>query len=242
VRRAWLVVLLACSGERTATTTRSAHVDDAPIAARGDASKPDAAQPVAAQPVPALPDAVTAPVSLDAALTILRARELAAPADAIARRVAQRARKMKLSMDDALAAAQSLLELADRAPIRALAAVMPRSTVELARAVHGRGVSVAEAERIASYLGHVADTLAFERLHVFDDNHSHVTGRDWHEIDYSGEGMTWQGQRDYWTPRGVQSFKRAAYIHAYFVGAEKLPHWRRVYRPRGKMAAVAPPR
>jgi hypothetical protein len=83
--------------------------------------------------------------------------------------------------------------------------------------------------------------LDFARLHVFDENHSHVTGREWPEIDYSGEGMTWQGQRAYWHPRGVESFKRAAFIHAYFVGAEPMPHWKRVYRPRGKMADVAPP-
>jgi hypothetical protein len=39
----------------------------------------------------------------------------------------------------------------------------------------------------------------------------------------------------------VKSFKRAAFIHAYFVGAEPLPHWKRVYRPRGRMADVTPP-
>jgi hypothetical protein len=225
VRHAWLVVLLACSGERSVTTTRPVAVGDAPRVVDADASVPDAKA-----------------LSLDDTLMQLRARELGVVADVIAKRVAQRERKMKLSNDDALVAAHSVLELAERPAFRALATVMPRSTVELARAVRERGVPVDEADRIASYLARVAQTLAFERLHVFDDNHSHVTGRDWPDIDYSGEGMTWQSQRGYWTPRGVVSFKRAAYIHAYFVGAEKLPHWKRVYRPRGKMADVEPPR
>jgi hypothetical protein len=65
-----------------------------------------------------------------------------------------------------------------------------------------------------------------------------VTGRHWHEIDYSGEGMTWQGQQAEWSRQGVADFRTAASIHAYFVGAEPLPHWRKVYRPRGRMADV----
>ncbi len=186
-------------------------------------------------------DAADAPRTLDDALAMLRARGFGSAADVIARRVAQRQPKMRLSESEALAAATALLELADRESFRALVAVMPRSTVELARAVRERGVPVDEASAIARYLVHVATTLAFERLAVFDDNHSHVTGREWHEIDYTGENMTWQGQRDYWTPRGVRSFETAADIHAYFVGAEKLRHWKRVYRPRGRMADVTPP-
>lgn len=203
----------------------------------------DGAVEVAA-PVPppdaALPDAAL-PQTLDDALAALRARGFGTSADAIARRVAQKLRKMKLTEDAALTAALALLELAEREPIRVLATVMPRSTVEIARAVRERGLPVEEADEIARYLARVVDVLELERLAVFDENHSHVTGREWHEIDYSGEGMTWQGQRDYWTPRGVRNFKRAEYIHAYFVGAELLPHWKRVYRPRGKMSDVAPP-
>ncbi|MDX2093084.1 MAG: hypothetical protein SFX73_34900 [Kofleriaceae bacterium] len=41
--------------------------------------------------------------------------------------------------------------------------------------------------------------------------------------------------------KGVISFKRAAYINACFVGAERLSHWQRVYRPRGKMRDVQAP-
>jgi hypothetical protein len=216
------LVLWACSSP----ARDPVPVAPAPIDARVDAAGPDAAQ---------------VPRTLDDALATLRARDLAAAAGVIAERVAQRGAKMRLSADQGLAAALALLSIAERESVRALHAVMPRSTVELARAVRERGVPLDEAEAIARYLVRVVEALAFERGGVFDDNHSHVTGREWHEIDYSGERMTWQGQRDYWAPRGVKSFTRAAYIHAYFLGAEKLPHWKRVYRPRGRMSAVAAP-
>ena len=238
VLRTCLIVLLACSSEQHAPTNVRPAPSSSDPAPRGDARTAVVAEADAAvTPV----DALTAPRTLDAALETLRVRDLGPAADVIARRVAQRQPKMRLSESEALAAASALVELADRDSFRALVAVMPRSAVELARAVRERGVPVAEADTIARYLVHVATTLAFGRLAVFDENHSHVTGREWHEIDYSGENMTWQSQRDYWTPRGVRSFETATDIHAYFVGAEKLPHWKRVYRPRGRMADVTPP-
>ncbi|HEY5935164.1 MAG TPA: hypothetical protein VIU61_11030 [Kofleriaceae bacterium] len=181
------------------------------------------------------PDA-SPPATLDAALAQLRAEGFIAAADTIARRVAQPKPKMKLSPSDARAAAIALYEHRDR--LRALHAVMPRSAVELARAIRERGVSIDEAERIAAYLVEVVRVLDFARLPTFDENHSHVTGRDWPEIDYTGEGMTWQSQKADWQPRGVADFRTVTSIHAYFVGAEKLPHWKKVYRPRGRMRDV----
>ena len=168
----------------------------------------------------------------------LRARGYALAADSIERRATQRQPKMKLTPDQARAAALAVLAI-DRESTRALAKVMPRSLVELARAVAERGVPIDEADAIARYLVRVVEALDIERLIVFDENHSHVCGREWHEIDYSGEGMTWQRQRAEWTPKGVIDFKRVQHIHAYFVGAEKLPHWKRVYKPRGRMADVS---
>lgn len=163
------------------------------------------------------------------------------PADAIARRMAQRRPKMRLTAAQGHTAAHATLALVERAPFAALQLVMPRSTVELARAVAERDVPLADAEAIAAYLVQLADAVDFKRLATFDDNHSHVTGREWHEIDYTGEGMTWQGQQAYWAPRGVTSFKRAAFVHAYMVGAERLEHWKRVYRPRNRIpSAIAP--
>lgn len=209
-------VFLACSGERTPLRD--------PVPAEVHATRPvilDAA--VDSAP----PDAA---VAIDAEL-----------ADIIEQRVAQKSPKMRLTRAEADRAIAAVRAVQERPPVAALAKVMPRSTVELARAVAERGVDVDELDRIASYLVRVVDAIQPARLATFDDNHSHVTGRDWQDIDYSGENMTWQGQRDAWVPEGVVSFKRAAYIHAYFVGAEKLAHWARVYRPRGRMASVTPP-
>lgn len=84
-------------------------------------------------------------------------------------------------------------------------------------------------------------TLELDGLEQFDESHSHVIGRHWHEIDYSGEGMTWQGQRAHWARLGVPDFRSAASIHHYFVAAERLRHWKRVYRPRGRMADLPLP-
>jgi hypothetical protein len=219
--------VLACSGRSEPPRTAPASRDAAVAVATVDAAVTIDAAVVAID---------ASPATLDEALAELRSRKLDAAAAGIARRAAQPQPKMKLAPAQALAAAQAVLAVADRPPFVALHAVMPRSTVELARAVRERGVSLADAEDIAGYLVRVTAALRFDRLDVFDENHSHVTGRDWPDIDYTGEGMTWQSQKADWTPKGVIDFKKRAHIHAYFTGAEKLPHWDKVYRPRGKMA------
>lgn len=219
--RSVLALVVACSGE---STTRGPSLEQHATASRVIV-------------VDAAPSDVAASV---AALVALKARDPSL-AEVITKRVAQTSPKMKLTAEQGEAVATAVLAVIDRPAVQALARVMPRSTVELARAVAERGVSLDELDRIASYLARVVATIEPQRLATFDDNHSHVTGRDWHEIDYSGESMTWEGQRDAWVPRGVTSFKRAEFIHAYFVGAEKLAHWKRVYQPRGKMADLEKP-
>lgn len=216
-----LAFVVACSGE---SSTRGPSLEQHATASRGL---------IADAPPPPRDAAV-------AALVALRGRD-AALAAVIEKRVAQSSPKMKLVPAQGESVAAAVLAVLDRAPVQALAGVMPRSTVELARAVAERGMSLDELDAIARYLARVVATIQPQRLATFDDNHSHVTGRDWHEIDYSGESMTWEGQRDAWVPAGVTSFKRAEFIHAYFVGAEKLSHWKRVYRPRGKMADLEKP-
>lgn len=199
-----------------------------------------------AAPVPPPPPVVVvadAAVPLDAAVDVLvdlRQRGFSSAVKVIEQRVAQPKPKMKLTAQQGRDAATALVEL-DRPAVRELHAVMPRLTVELARAVRERGVPLEEADAIARYLVRVVQALSFERLGTFDENHSHVIGRDWPDIDYTGEGMTWRSQRADWAPEGVTGFKRASFIHAYFVGAERLPHWKRVYRPRGRMRDVEAP-
>ncbi|MFN0251488.1 MAG: hypothetical protein ACKV2T_31725 [Kofleriaceae bacterium] len=256
MRVAVALAVFACSGEPRAPTSPSGSPSerasvahdappiDAPPATGARPANNDAPAATAA-PADAQPIEVDLPGAIRAALAELRTRGYGDAARVIEARMAQSKPKMKLTAQDGLGAANALVDLDReiRDALLALHAVMPRSTVELARAVRERGVPVGEAEAIARYLVRVVDALAFERLATFDDNHSHVTGRDWPDIDYTGEGMTWQGQKADWVPKGVTSFQRAAFIHAYFVGAERLPHWKRVYRPRGpkKMSDVAPP-
>jgi hypothetical protein len=109
---------------------------------------------------------------------------------------------------------------------------MPRSTVELIRAIAERGLPASQADAIADYLAQLVSAVDFARLDNFDRNHSHVTGRRWQEIDYSGEAMTWQGQRRYWAPRGVLDFRSVEHIHAYMKQAAAMKHFARVYHPR----------
>jgi hypothetical protein len=238
--RSWAAVTSAVRPARAAclVIVAAACRAPAPPPPAPDATAPR--PPLDAAPAPR-PDATPAPATLDDALAGLRATGLAAAADVIAGRVAQAQPKMRLTASEARTAALAVRDLAGSEPVRALHDVMPRSTVELARAVAERDLPPADAVAIAAYLVQFVAVLDFERLATFDDNHSHVTGRHWHDIDYSGEGMTWQRQRAYWAPRGVADFRTVASIHAYFVGAEPLRHWRRVYRPRGKVADVPSP-
>ena len=39
------------------------------------------------------------------------------------------------------------------------------------------------------------------------NNTSHIIGRNWWEINYSGENMTWQGQKTKYAPYGITDFK-----------------------------------
>jgi hypothetical protein len=158
------------------------------------------------------------------------------------RRVAQRSAKMKLSGAEATAAAGAILRRVESIPsARALHQEMPRSFVELIRAVEERGLDESEAEAMAAYLVRFTRVLRFGNLAQFDVNHSHVIGRAWHEIDYTGEGTTWQRRRAEWSRHGVGDFRTAVHLHRYFTAEERLPYFRRIYRPRGRMAEVPPP-
>jgi hypothetical protein len=192
------------------------------------------------EPAPA-PAPVTSVATIDASLPA-DAFVAAAALAIIDERAAQSEPKMKLTPAAAAAAVRYLgTHLERSSALRRLHGPMPHSTVELVRAIEERAVTEDEADRIARYLVHLVETLDFAKLRRFDINHSHVTGREWHEIDYTGEGMTWQGQQKYWSKKGVPSFKRAAYIHAYMTHAYRLPHFARAYAPRGTIELVQPP-
>lgn len=180
--------------------------------------------------------------ALAAKLAELERADLAEAARVLARRVRQPGPKMKLSAAQATAAATELLRRLPTLPsARALHRVMPRSLVELVRAVAERGLPEKEAEAMAAYLVGLVTTLRLGGLSQFDENHSHVIGRQWPEIDYSGEGTTWQQRRAAWIRHGVVDFNKAIHLHRYFTAEEKLPYFRRIYRPAGRMASVPPP-
>ena len=205
-------------------------------AAPADALAAPPRAPAASQP------AAGDPARLADALRELRGRGFGAAARVLAARVAQRSPKMRLTPDQARAAAAALLRHLPSMPAaRALHDLMPQTLVELVRAVAERGVPRADAEALAAYLLRFARTLRFANLAQLDTNHSHVVGRHWHEIDYTGEGTTWQARRDHWARLGVKDFRTAAHVHRYFAAESSLAYFKRIYRPRGRMAAVPPP-
>ena len=112
---------------------------------------------------------------------------------------------------------------------------LPKTTIELIRAVGERGVSKEDAEGIADYLIKFMDAMKIQNLKSFDESNSHVVGREWEDIDYRGEGMNAASQKRQWAPLGVTNYKKAEYFHNYFKYAKDLPYFGRVYQPQGSM-------
>jgi hypothetical protein len=156
------------------------------------------------------------------------------PATVIRNRVNQERPKMKLSQEDGLHAASYLLaDLPSMPNSRALLAVMPKTTIELLRSVHERGVTRQDAEEMAAYLVRLRESLRMQNPAPFDENCSHAIGREWHQIDYSGEGMTWQGQKAHYAPGGVPDFKTVGHLRRFFEIESRMRYFNRLYRPEG---------
>jgi len=113
---------------------------------------------------------------------------------------------------------------------------LPKTTLELLRATQSRGVDLAEAEKMASYLYTLVDKCKFKHVNKFDENTSHIIGRDWPEIDYTGEGMTWEAQRLKYLPYGIEDFRSAAQLAKFFPVEAKLPYFNKVYEPENPHA------
>lgn len=171
---------------------------------------------------------------LSAVLARLRASGNGALADILDERVRQTKRKMKLEPSEAARAAEYLLRDLPQMPgVQRLAAVMPKAAIELVRSVNERGVGRDEAERIADYLLKVRSGLDMENPTRFDENCSHVVGREWDQIDYRDEGMTWQMQKSIYVPKGVLHFKDVANVARFFRVESQAPYFQRLYRVRG---------
>ncbi len=152
----------------------------------------------------------------------------------LAQRVAQKDPKMKLSEDSARALEIFLINT-PLSPIElsALQENLPKTTLELLMAVKFRNVSFDEAESMAHYLHAVVQFCQFKNAPAFDNNTSHIIGREWHEIDYSGEGMTWQKQKQHYSQYGVVDFKRTEHLKKFFPVESKPPYFIKIYKPQG---------
>jgi hypothetical protein len=117
--------------------------------------------------------------------------------------------------------------------LKLLQSQMPKTTVELIMCVHNRGVSAQQADLMGRYLQQLISRFRFKQLALFDNNTSHIIGKDWHEINYSGEGMTWQIQKKKYAPYGITNFKRVQNLKKFFPVEAKLPYFTKVYGPTG---------
>lgn len=124
------------------------------------------------------------------------------------------------------------------AELQKLQEKMPKTTVELLRSVEGRGVSLIEAQKMAAYLDALYDQFEFKNPAPFDENTSHIIGRTWSEIDYSGENMTWEKQKLKYKPYGIQDFKSLEMLKKFFPVESKLPYFQKIYKPRHPNAAI----
>jgi len=140
--------------------------------------------------------------------------------------------KMKLSEAQVNATIRYLTELQTPTPeLSNLQHTLPKTTLELLRSVQSRGVDLAEAEKMAKYMQGLLAKFQFRYVNKFDENTSHIIGRDWPEIDYSGEGMTWEKQRLKYMPYGIEDFKSAEQLARFFPVEAKLPYFNTVYQP-----------
>jgi hypothetical protein len=153
------------------------------------------------------------------------------------KRVAQTHPKMKLRESDAMSLEDFLNSTKIDFPnLIRLQSLLPKTTTELLMSVHKRGVTPHDAELMADYLKKLVEEFQFQKVGAFDENTSHIIGREWHEIDYSGEGMTWEKQKAHYAPYGIDNFKSQACLAKFFPVESKLPYFRKIYKPRSSLS------
>lgn len=112
-----------------------------------------------------------------------------------------------------------------------LQTLMPKTATELLMATYKRGLAMSEADKMANYLIDITKYYKFKNLAAFDNNTSHIIGREWHEIDYSGEHMTWQKQKQKYAPYGIENFKSLKCLQKFFPVESRLPYFNKLYQP-----------
>ncbi|HXH55368.1 MAG TPA: hypothetical protein VNK03_06485 [Gammaproteobacteria bacterium] len=145
-------------------------------------------------------------------------------------RVNQTSPKMKLKESEVVALEQ-FLATRTFVNIDELQSLLPKTSIELLIAIRFRAVSSKEAESIAHYLKDIVGSCQFQNIKAFDNNTSHIIGREWHEIDYSGEGMTWKKQQAPYAPYGITNFKTLENVKKFFPVESKLPYFKKIYKP-----------
>ncbi|MEW6749174.1 MAG: hypothetical protein AB1295_05700 [Candidatus Micrarchaeota archaeon] len=232
--------------EAPATTTMS--MSRPAIAMQPDM---DAPKPMAAEAKPAVksgpakkPEPKTAKPPCGA-FCALHGQGYGEAAPILHRRVTQQRRKMKLTAEEGrLAASYLAKDLPSMPRSKALLKEMPRTAIELIRGVNERGVMKEDAEQMAYYLIRFLKSMRMKNLSTFDECISHMIGREWHQIDYSGEGMTWQGQRKMYNRKSpermdwVKDIKKAVYLHRFFEIEHRMRYFRKLFAPAGRLPAA----
>jgi hypothetical protein len=209
------------------------------------ATVPAGAQAVPPQPAPAAPTAPEAfvapapqaPPTAPAVAPLADAAALLPALNAIiSARVSQARAKMKLTPEEGRLAQEYVSAELPRSPaLAALASGMPKTAIELCRAVHERGVAQADADGIAGYLVRLLGSMRLGRPDTFDECCSHVLGRKWSEIDYSGEGVDWRAQEKSYSSKGAPDLLTPGHVRAYFAVESRMPYFRKVFRPQGPL-------
>ncbi len=148
-------------------------------------------------------------------------------------RVKQKSSKMKLKEEDVIKF-QEFLNLAkdNLDELKDLKNILPKTTIELLMAIRFRNVTFSNAELIAQYLNSFVTSCKFANNGAFDENTSHIIGRKWDEIDYSGENISWQEQQKKYRTYGITDFKTLDNIERFFKVEAKLPYFFKTYRPK----------
>lgn len=131
---------------------------------------------------------------------------------------------------------------------RKLRGKMPKTVIELIRSVNERGVTRNDAEEMAEYFTRFLKSMNMIKLGKFDECMSHMVGREWSNVDYSGEPMTWQSQRKFYNrkrPKAmdwVKNIKTKLYLYRFLKMEVRMRYFKMLFHPSGKPPALEPPK
>ncbi len=148
------------------------------------------------------------------------------------KRINQTCRKMKLEE----AEAREIEEFTNKTNfnfehLNILQEILPKTTVELLMSVKHRAVNLRSADLMAEYLNEIVQSCKFKNIEAFDNNTSHIIGRNFYEIDYSGEPLTQHRQKEKYSKYGITDFKSVGNLKKFFPVESKLPYFQKIYRP-----------